>query len=69
MTEKIEKDKKVTQSPTWSGICSNKVITRNGFSTSCKRRKDLGLIFFKNKNPKLQIFSLYDDVDNSHDTG
>ena len=37
MNEKIEKNKKVTQSPTWSGICSNKVITRNGLSTSCKR--------------------------------
>lgn len=49
MNEKIEKNKKVTQSPTWSGTCSNKVTTRNGFSTSCKRRKALALIFFKNK--------------------
>ena len=63
MNEKIEKNKKVTQSPTWSGICSNKVITRNGLSTSCKKRKALALIFFKNKNPKLQMFSLYDGVE------
>ena len=53
MNENIENNQKVTQSPTWSGICSNKVITRNGFSTSCKRRKGLALIFFKNKNLKL----------------
>ena len=63
MNEKIEKNKKVTQSPTWSGICSNKVITRNGLSTSCKKRKALALTFFKNKNLKLQMFSLYDGVE------